>query len=142
MSTALKGFAHINMSNKTFKRSTHWDPGVNFPWSTFLGLVEVELGYIEGRLPIKVVPAKPSAPVAPSHPPYAGPYKVGSKGAGVKAMQVQLKKRGWKIDVDGIFGKGTESVIKAYEKDKGLKPRVSGQVAKGTWVSIFSSKVT
>ncbi len=45
---------------------------------------------------------------------------VGSTGSYVKAVQATLKCIGYPVAVDGIFGKETQSAIKAFQTKKGL----------------------
>ena len=48
--------------------------------------------------------------------------KTGSRGSDVKKMQTALKEKGYYSGkLDGIFGKGTLSAVKAFQKDNGLK---------------------
>ena len=48
--------------------------------------------------------------------------KTGSRGDDVKKMQTALKEKGYYSGkLDGIFGKGTLSAVKAFQKDNGLK---------------------
>jgi peptidoglycan hydrolase-like protein with peptidoglycan-binding domain len=66
-------------------------------------------------------------------------YQRGSKGAEVERIQAKLKELGYYLGaVDGIFGGGTESAVKSYQKDKGLL--VDGQVGDKTWRSLFPSE--
>ncbi|MGR6088942.1 peptidoglycan-binding protein [Brevibacterium sp. CSND-B09] len=60
--------------------------------------------------------------------------------AGIKQLQAQLKKRGWKLSVDGRFGAKTKRVVIAFQKEKGLKP--DGLVGLATWKKIWESPVT
>ncbi|MEO1600851.1 MAG: peptidoglycan-binding domain-containing protein [Pseudomonadota bacterium] len=50
--------------------------------------------------------------------------KKGSKGSKVKELQTLLNKAGAKpkLTPDGLFGSGTLTSVKAYQKKKGLKP--------------------
>lgn len=59
--------------------------------------------------------------------------KVGSKGKDVERIQraVGLPEK----QVDGIFGKATETAVKAYQKRKGLED--DGQVGAKTWAVMF-----
>lgn len=43
-----------------------------------------------------------------------------SASAAVKAVQVALKSRGFKVGVDGFFGAGTEAAVKAFQKKAGM----------------------
>jgi peptidoglycan LD-endopeptidase CwlK len=63
--------------------------------------------------------------------PYPGkPLKLGSKGKDVERIQRALK-----IKVDGVFGKQTETAVKAYQKRKGLT--ADGIVGPKTWNMLF-----
>ena len=49
--------------------------------------------------------------------------KKGSRGAAVKTLQTELKNQGYYSGkIDGIYGKGTVSAVKAFQKKNGLKP--------------------
>lgn len=55
--------------------------------------------------------------------PYAEPtylVKYGSRGNGVKWVQDLLKKNGYTIDVDGIFGSKTRNAVKHFQKYNNL----------------------
>jgi murein L,D-transpeptidase YcbB/YkuD len=56
-------------------------------------------------------------PVKPKHT-----FKRGDKGEGVKVVQDALFHRGYKVDVDGDFGPGTEKAVKVFQATKGLRP--------------------
>lgn len=58
----------------------------------------------------------PSLPSVPNRP-YLGQ---GDTGADVKAMQSALVKSGFTTDVDGTFGQGTESALRAFQSANGL----------------------
>jgi peptidoglycan hydrolase-like protein with peptidoglycan-binding domain len=48
--------------------------------------------------------------------------KKGSRGAAVKTLQTELKNQGYYSGkIDGIYGKGTVSAVKAFQKKNGLK---------------------
>lgn len=76
-----------------------------------------------------------------SFPPWPGRYlKLGMTGTDVKAWQAQLHKRGWTISVDGTFGKQTDSVTRAFQKEKRLV--VDGVVGPVTWKTGFTAPIT
>lgn len=58
----------------------------------------------------------------------------GSKGAAVKALQVELRAEGRTVAVDGAFGASTKSAVVAYQRAKGLA--VDGIVGAKTWGSL------
>jgi N-acetylmuramoyl-L-alanine amidase len=76
-------------------------------------------------------------PVAESKPAPAGNplCKLGLKGAGVKRMQGKLVEHGYKIAVDGIFGKGTEDAVKAFQRSRGLT--ADGICGDSTWAELY-----
>ena len=45
----------------------------------------------------------------------------GSRGYQVRLLQTKLRNLGYHIGIDSSFGNGTKSVVKAYQKDNGLK---------------------
>jgi peptidoglycan hydrolase-like protein with peptidoglycan-binding domain len=102
--------------------------------------------WIAQGFPTVGVPAPPPAPPVhtnplPSYPAYGGTVlQKGSKGTQVRLLQQRLKDRGWKISVDGDFGSGTESIVKSFQKDKGLT--VDGKVGPNTWKTLWTSAVT
>lgn len=63
-------------------------------------------------------------------------YRCGSKGPEVERIQARLKELGYYHGpVDGDFGGGTESAVKAFQKAKGLTP--DGIVGPQTWKLLF-----
>lgn len=59
---------------------------------------------------------------------------------GIRQPQAKLKDRGWKISVDGRFGPATARIVKAFQKEKGL--RQTGRVDATTWAKIWEAPVT
>lgn len=57
--------------------------------------------------------------------------KLGSKGAEVRDLQTRLQKLGYKLDVDGIYGNVTYSVVKTFQAK--YKLTVDGIVGEKTW---------
>lgn len=90
-----------------------------------------------------VPPATQPAP-APEHNPgipgFPGTTKKGSKGSAVTAVQARLRDRGWKIGVDGDFGSQTDSIVRQFQKEKGLQ--VDGIVGNRTWSALWQSPIT
>ncbi len=67
-------------------------------------------------------------------------YKRGSKGKEVERLQRKLKKLGYYLGkIDGDFGGGTESAVKRFQRDNGLK--VDGIVGEETWDALFKKKI-
>ncbi|MFF4779396.1 N-acetylmuramoyl-L-alanine amidase [Microtetraspora fusca] len=58
------------------------------------------------------------------------------RGADVRIWQEKLAKRGWQIDVDGIYGPQSLAVCRGYQRATGLTP--TGQVDRATWDMTWS----
>src|SRR5690606_32166167 len=58
----------------------------------------------------------------------------GDTGAAVKTLQSELKQAGFLLSVDGIFGKGTETAVKAFQRGNGL-------VVDGVWGKASQAKL-
>jgi hypothetical protein len=66
-------------------------------------------------------------------------YRLGSKGPEVERIQTRLKELGYyRGPLDGDFGGGTESAVKAFQKAKGLTP--DGIVGPQTWKRLFPAE--
>ncbi|RCG32004.1 N-acetylmuramoyl-L-alanine amidase [Sphaerisporangium album] len=55
------------------------------------------------------------------------------QGEDVRVWQAKLQKRGWSIDVDGLFGEESTAVCRNYQQATGLMKSGSGQVDEDTW---------
>ena len=64
--------------------------------------------------------------------------KRGSEGELVMQVQDLLSKAGSKIKIDGVFGIGTYSAVKCFQKKNGLD--VTGVVDKKTWTKLMKVK--
>jgi len=60
----------------------------------------------------------------------------GAKGNITKLIQMALVIKGYKVDVDSIFGSDTEAKVKAFQKANGLV--VDGIVGKNTFKALFA----
>ncbi|WP_180970084.1 peptidoglycan recognition protein family protein [Deinococcus planocerae] len=58
----------------------------------------------------------------------------GDSGEAVRAVQGQLAARGYGVTVDGLFGAGTESAVKAFQSSRGLT--ADGVVGPNTWLAL------
>ncbi|WP_433357870.1 peptidoglycan recognition protein family protein (plasmid) [Microtetraspora malaysiensis] len=102
---------------------THTDPGTDFPWDYFLGLVKDELARLRNPVPAK--------PVTWSRTLVYSKAKPMMKGSDVTAWQKQLVKLGHNVDVDGVYGPDSTAKTKAFQREAGLL--VTGAVDKTTW---------
>jgi peptidoglycan hydrolase-like protein with peptidoglycan-binding domain len=60
-------------------------------------------------------------------------------GAEVRAWQGQMKRRGWKITVDGAYGRVSRLICVAFQKEKHL--HADGEVGRDTWKATWTSPV-
>lgn len=66
--------------------------------------------------------------------------KKGSKGESVKALQVLLNYHlGYKLDIDGSFGKKTLEAVQVFQKKVGLT--ADGSVGPATWAKLIASDI-
>lgn len=79
----------------------------------------------------KKVEAKPSPINYPT-------LRRGSKGELVTQLQDLLSKDGYNLAIDGIFGPGTQSCVRAFQKKHGLV--VDGIVGPKTWAELLKIK--
>jgi hypothetical protein len=63
--------------------------------------------------------------------------KINSRGDSVRLLQELLVKAGYKISVDGHFGKNTDKAVKEFQKKNNLV--VDGIVGTKTWIKLVSS---
>ena len=85
---------------------------------------------------------KPSKILARSKPVTSTPVamallKLNSHGSEVKKLQNLLVSRGYDVDQDGIFGRGTRKAVMEFQEDNGLD--ADGIVGKGTWAALRES---
>ena len=97
-----------------------------------------------GKLPTEIATTAGAATTrpasytnAPTNTP-AGSLKVGSTGSEVRRLQTRLKELGYyKGSVDGDFGEGTETAVKAFQQQNGLT--VDGKAGAYTQEKLYSS---
>lgn len=51
-----------------------------------------------------------------------------------------MRKRGWSITVDGLYGPNTEKVARQFQKEKRLV--VDGLIGKTTWSAAWNLRIT
>ena len=74
----------------------------------------------------------------PAYPGYLLSYEPGGKlesRSAVAQWQAQMQRRGWQIDVDGLYGPQSERVAIAFQREKGLV--ADGIVGPQTWQVAF-----
>lgn len=100
---------------------------------TYWGLAKgMDFDFIPGESTAKK-PSKTSTDTkkAESTKIYHPTIRRGSKGDIVVELQTLLAKNGSSLKIDGIFGPGTQSAVRAYQKQHGLV--VDGIVGPKTW---------
>lgn len=92
---------------------------------------------------------KPSAPKPPAPKPAGKAPRFPGKlitqppvmrSAAVKTWQQQMRKRGWKISVDGAYGPASEAVCRQFQAQKRLG--VDGVVGPKTWAAAWTARIT
>lgn len=104
-------------------------PLSNKKW-TYYGLVN-DVNYGKENAPAKQsTTTKPAKTTSKKHPT----LQRGSKGEDVKTLQTLLAKDGSTLQIDGIFGIGTQTAVKAFQKKHNLV--VDGIVGPKTWAEL------
>lgn len=104
---------------------------------------------VASAIPVLVTKATPKFPLARGH--YFGRLSMNDKWCHsgyysatdrnhIRIMQKQLRLRGWNIDVDGLYGPGTEMVVKQFQREKNLA--ADGRTGSVTWPTFWTAKVT
>ncbi|GAA1142412.1 hypothetical protein GCM10009583_10420 [Ornithinicoccus hortensis] len=63
----------------------------------------------------------------------------GHRGRNVTTLQALLRSHGYALDVDGVFGQGTLSKVRAFQANRGLA--VDGVVGPNTWTAATPATV-
>lgn len=63
-----------------------------------------------------------------------------SHRADLKRWQAQMRKRGWSLTADGLYGPTTAKVARQFQKEKGLP--VDGLIGAATWAAAWNSPVS
>jgi len=79
-----------------------------------------------------------SAPAFTANPFFD--QKTNSRHPDVRTWQSKMRSRGWAIDVDQIYGPGSERVCRQFQQEKRLT--VDGKVGPQTWSMTWSAPVT
>lgn len=95
---------------------------------TYWGLGKgIEFDYIPGQESAQTATDKKDDATQIYHPT----IRRGARGEAVKELQTLLTKDGSKLAIDGIFGPGTQSAVRSFQKRHGLV--VDGIVGPKTW---------
>lgn len=88
---------------------------------------------VSGNDKVDVGGSPTDKPLVP--PPKPKPLKLGSRGADVRAIQARLRKLGYDVDVDGIYGRQTATAVKAFQQRTALAR--DGVVGANTGAALF-----
>lgn len=67
-------------------------------------------------------------------------YRIGSRGSEVEELQRLLNQNGANLTVDGIYGRGTDTAVRNYQRSKGLS--VDGIAGANTFASLRGTSGT
>ncbi len=144
IATVLNAFGKQGFITKTFNLKSHSDApfataccGTNL--KSQITSIYGKSNVVGGVFVPQPVPQKPQTPVS-THPAYPMLLVRGSRNVYVRQFQQRLRDRGWTIGVDGIFGSQTETIVKKFQREKGLQ--VDGKVGPITWNAFWKSPVT
>jgi N-acetyl-anhydromuramyl-L-alanine amidase AmpD len=113
---------HKDVSD-AFRKSTHWDPGPEFPWVEYLSLVKDVFTRDTNPEPFP----QPTHPiVAIGHPDKAA----------VRLLQERLVYHGFAIKVDEAFGPRTRAAVIEFQKRELIIP-ANGIVDHETWMELL-----
>lgn len=139
---------HVDVTN-AFHRSTHTDPGPNFPWDYYLQRVKAHLSVAtQAAAAPTPLPAHPRFPLHVGHwfgPPskdsrnHSGYYSASDRQK-LAIWQHQMAARGWHINTDGRFSPQTSTTTTAFQREKHLP--VTGRVDVRTWDTAWTAPRT
>ena len=125
----------------------HGDPGS-------LDVAALLKGTASTVAPVRPPAASTSGTKAPAFPlprghyfgPKSGPasshsgFYSSSDRQGLRLWQARMRKQGWRLDVDGLYGPQTRAVAVAFQREKRLA--VDGLIGPATWRAAWTEKVT
>ena len=84
-------------------------------------------------------PTPPAAKAPALHVDYFG-RSHNARHKDVAIWQQRMRDRGWKIDVDSVYGPRSEQVCRQFQREKGLA--VDGLVGPKTWAAAWTAPIT
>lgn len=122
-----KKHVHLSVGNGPDGRSTSGYDSTD-PWG---------ISALKGKPSTPSKPSKPSTGTTENLEDNMPTLKRKSRGRAVKMLQALLGIWGFKVSVDGIFGRQTENAVRAFQS-KYAKP-VDGVVGKVTWRALLDA---
>lgn len=105
-----------------------------FPYRVVLGLdVHGEMVFAPTETPLRGGDA-PAVPQLVADPAPRPPLRLTARGVDVELLQVLLIEAGFDTDIDGIFGRHTEAIVRDFQTDRGLT--ADGIVGPRTWAAL------
>ena len=78
--------------------------------------------------------------VTRADPPWPGEdLRKSTVGPDVVVVQHRLAERGWDVQPDGDFGERTDTVVRAFQTEKGLE--CDGIVGRQTWDALWTAPI-
>ena len=105
-----------------------------FPYRVVLGLDDHgELAFAPTETPLQGGDA-PAEPQPAADPAPRATLRLTARGIDVELLQVLLIESGFETDIDGIFGRHTETLVRDFQADRGLT--ADGIVGPRTWAAL------
>jgi hypothetical protein len=92
--------------------------------------------------PPQTPPKKPAVPVWPKGLSSMLPGGKVEYHAVVRQWQARMRQRGWKITVDGWYGRQSEQVAAVFQREKRLRVSVPGALGPVTFAAAWTAKIT
>lgn len=131
---------HDNVS-RVYRKSSHWDPGPNFPWAAFIDRVNELLGGAAPVTPTVATPSTSNGDSVMTKLPLRNWTKVSTTvSAHDRRIQHLLAAAGYPLAYDGIAGPKSRAALAAFQvKHKTGDSRGGADylVGEGTWAALL-----
>lgn len=119
LAAGASGIIGHDAASRVYKGSSHWDPGPDFPWDSFIARVQELVG---GAQPVSnPIPAPTPEPAAPAEVQVGWTIRKGDRGPGVVEVEQILAALGfYGGDIDGIAGDQFDAATCAFQRAAGI----------------------